>query len=147
MIHIYFFGKLAVRTAHRDGVAFNDLAEFNHAKWDQQTSQYPIKVWKHKTNKSHGSARICEPNDLYDRLRIFVKIVRPLVGTYSEFVFIPWKGGEQMQSGQCSKGISKGFQNTNIFNKDVNINCNLIRKKVSTGMNEKFGDNSTIVNS
>ena len=100
---------------------------------------------EHKTNKSHGSARICVPNDLYDRLRIFVKIVRPLAGTNSEVMFIPWKGGEQMQSGQCSKGISKCFQNTNIFNKDVNINCNLIRKKVSTGMNEKFGDNSTRV--
>ena len=146
MIRRYFFGKLAFRTAHRDGVALNmTLAEFNNVKWDQQMSQYRIKVWKHKTNKSHGSARICVPKDLYARLLIFVKIVRPLVGTNSQYVFIPWKGGEQMQSGPCSKGISKGFQNTNIFNKDVNINCNLIRKKVSTGMNEKFGDNSTRV--
>ena len=53
------------------------------------------------------------------------------------------KEANKCQSGQCSKGISKGFQNQNIVDKNVNVTCNLIRKKVSTGMNEKYGEDST----
>ena len=140
----YFFGKLVFRTAHRDGVALNmTLQEFSRVKWDAVNKYYLIKVWTHKTNKKYGSARMCVPRELFEQMEVFIKVVRQQMGTESEYVFIPWKGSKQMQSGQCSKGISKGFQNQNIVGKNVNVTCNLIRKKVSTGMNEKYGEDST----
>ena len=71
------FGKLVFRTAHRDGVALNmTLQEVSRAKWDAVNKHYLIKVWAHKTNKKHGSARICVPRELFEQMEVFIKVVR-----------------------------------------------------------------------
>ena len=118
----YFFGKLVFRTTHRDGVAMNmTIKELNRAKWDTVKNNIASKCVHTELIRNMDLLRSV-PKELYQQMGV-LNAVHLQMGTENEYVFIPWKENKQMLSGQCSKGISKCFQNENILNKSVKVTC------------------------
>jgi len=118
----------------RSGVVVNMTMEEYKGK-STIGNQHHIPVWNHKTVETYGPAPVLLKQDLFQRLKVFVQIIRPkLIVICSDAVFLSW-AGHQMQSSDPSKRLHAMWERSGNFqgrNLPKNLTMNHIRKSVST---------------
>lgn len=138
LIRDYVLLEMTIANAHRSGVLANmTIAEFEKAKETKQGSIL-INVGKHKTDDTHGPARVVISTTLFSYLKVYVtELRRHITDTESSSdktmpVFLSWNGAK-LESGQISTAINAAWKKGGM---EGHISATIFRKSTVTKVHE-----------
>lgn len=134
LIRDFVLLQITIANAHRSGVLANmTIGEYKKVKMAE--GSYVINVAKHKTDDTHGPARVVLSPTLFSQLKVYVQEVRSQVQESSgnednveATVFLSWSGAK-LESGQISTAINAAWRKGGM---EGHVSSTLFRKSAVT---------------